>query len=186
MSSQLMIKSVNKTPRNITQFKTIAFMTPSLNSIAFKTYPWQGIVSWSGILDSSSCWYAGPTIPPSLLRGEGGVLLKAFLWSTQLLCPGLQQEERLLLGWKKTSKQIDHNNTFIGGCSQFSNTAYAPQILKVLGQAPSLTVLSLLGGDQKLPNSFYPWRDWDREVLVFLAFHLGTQWTKIIAAFQPK
>lgn len=107
INSQIMMKSVNKTPRNVmTQFKTISFITPSLNSVAFKTYPWQGIVSWSGTLDSSSCWYAGPTIPPSLLRGEGGVLLKAFLWSIPLLCPGLQQEERVLLVERKPTNTL--------------------------------------------------------------------------------
>lgn len=62
----------------------------------FFTYPWQGIVSCSVILDSSSCWYAGPVIPLNLPRGKGGVLRKAFLCSIPLFCPGLQHEERLL------------------------------------------------------------------------------------------
>lgn len=162
------MKSVTKTPRSITQLKTTALMAPSLTSIAFKTYPWQGIVSWSGILDSSSCWYAGPTSPPSRLLGEGGVLLKAFLCSIPLLCPGLQQEERLLLGWKEIGKQIDHSNNLTGVCSGISNTAFTPHVLKLPGWAPSVTAVCQLGGDQKLPYSFSPWRDWDKEkVLCF-------------------
>lgn len=72
----------------------------------FITYPWQGIVSCSVILDSSSCWYAGPVIPLNLPRGKGGVLRKAFLCSIPLFCPGLQHEERLL----ETTHQGYSNN----------------------------------------------------------------------------
>lgn len=145
---------MKKTPRNIiTQFKVWAFMIPSLNSIAFKTYPWQGIISWSGILDSSSCWYAGPTMPPSLLRGEGGVLLKAFLWSIPLLCPGLQQEERFLLGWKKTNRLILARTFHVAAPTSQTLPFHSRYSNSRLG-FPSMTVEYLLGGDRKSLNPF--------------------------------
>lgn len=172
-----MMKSVNKNPRNkITQFKATAFKAPSLNSIAFKTYPWQGIVSWSGILDSSSCWYAGPTIPPSLLLGEGGVLLKVFLWSIPLLCPGLQQEERLLLGERKPRDKSIIAIISLGAAQ--TNTACAHPRSWVVSQAPPLLIGYLLGGTQSCWIHFIFGETEKREVpvLVFLVFQFGLEY----------
>lgn len=49
-------------------------------------------------------------------------------------------------GGKKINKQIDHSHFLTGGCSDSLSTVFAPQILRVLGQVPSMPARYRLGG----------------------------------------